>query len=147
VSTAAFLLGLERNGGHLFSVDIDPTCANIYTHPLWTFILGNSQTQVEEIKQRVGGNVDVLFIDGDHSYEAVAADLENYGSIVKERGLIILHDVEPSEEYLPLIIENNWFPHADPRRAYDEFLYRHPAWPNKIMPGHFGLGVIKKEPL
>jgi len=36
--------------------------------------------------------IDILFIDGDHSYEAVSFDLKNWGSKLKKTGYIILHD-------------------------------------------------------
>lgn len=37
--------------------------------------------------------IDVLFIDGDHSYEGVKGDFLVYGEFVKKGGLIILHDI------------------------------------------------------
>ena len=44
VSTAAFLLGVEKSGGHVYSVDIDPRCGALYRdHPQWTFIHANSK--------------------------------------------------------------------------------------------------------
>lgn len=39
--------------------------------------------------------IDVLFIDGDHSYEFVKAELEKYGPFVKKGGVILFHDYEP----------------------------------------------------
>jgi len=36
---------------------------------------------------------DVLFIDGDHSYEGAKQDFMVYGEMVKKGGLIILHDI------------------------------------------------------
>lgn len=39
-----------------------------------------------------GQDLDLLFIDGDHSYEGAKADFEMYGSFVKN-GIIALHDV------------------------------------------------------
>ena len=48
-STAAFLLGVEKNGGHVYSVDIGAHCAKLYEgHPQWTFIQENS-ANVESI--------------------------------------------------------------------------------------------------
>jgi predicted O-methyltransferase YrrM len=41
------------------------------------------------------GSVDLLFIDGDHSYDGVRADFENYAPLVKPGGLIAFHDVAP----------------------------------------------------
>jgi predicted O-methyltransferase YrrM len=40
------------------------------------------------------GSVDLLFLDGDHSYDGVRADFENYTPLVKPGGLIAFHDVE-----------------------------------------------------
>jgi predicted O-methyltransferase YrrM len=37
--------------------------------------------------------IDVLFIDGDHSYNGVRADFELYSSLVRPGGIIALHDV------------------------------------------------------
>lgn len=37
---------------------------------------------------------DVLFIDGDHSYEGVKQDFYMYRPLVKDNGVIILHDVK-----------------------------------------------------
>lgn len=39
------------------------------------------------------GVVDMLFIDGDHSYEGLKADFENYFGIVKKGGIIVIHDI------------------------------------------------------
>jgi predicted O-methyltransferase YrrM len=39
--------------------------------------------------------IDLLFIDGDHSYEGVALDYQMYASLVRPGGLIALHDVLP----------------------------------------------------
>ena len=36
--------------------------------------------------------IDILFIDGDHSYEVVRADLEAWLPKVKDRGFVVLHD-------------------------------------------------------
>jgi predicted O-methyltransferase YrrM len=42
-----------------------------------------------------GHPLDLLFIDGDHSYEGVKADFANYSSLVRPGGLIVLHDIVP----------------------------------------------------
>lgn len=38
---------------------------------------------------------DLLFIDGDHTYEGVKSDFEKYRLLVKDGGLIVFHDVVP----------------------------------------------------
>lgn len=37
-------------------------------------------------------DVDFLFIDGDHSYNGVRADFENYSGFVRSGGLVVFHD-------------------------------------------------------
>jgi cephalosporin hydroxylase len=39
--------------------------------------------------------LDLLFIDGDHSYEGVKADFANYNPLVRPGGLIVFHDIVP----------------------------------------------------
>ena len=65
-----------------------------------TLLLIESDSHAAAAKQRVlealGGNqLDFLFIDGDHSYEGVKQDLENFSSLVRPGGLIALHDIVP----------------------------------------------------
>jgi predicted O-methyltransferase YrrM len=40
-----------------------------------------------------GQPLDVLFIDGDHSYDGVRADFERYSPLVRSGGIVALHDV------------------------------------------------------
>jgi predicted O-methyltransferase YrrM len=45
-----------------------------------------------------GEPLDVLFIDGDHSYEGVRADFELYAPLVRSGGIVAIHDVNPDIE-------------------------------------------------
>jgi predicted O-methyltransferase YrrM len=47
----------------------------------------------EEVSDLVNGDVDFLFIDGDHTYEGVKQDFEMYSELVSEGGIIALHDI------------------------------------------------------
>lgn len=48
----------------------------------------------EKVKKWLGkSTIDVLFIDGDHSYQGVKADFENYSPMVRKGGLILFHDI------------------------------------------------------
>lgn len=42
-----------------------------------------------------GRPVDLLYIDGDHSFEGVAADFRLYTPLVRPGGLVVLHDIVP----------------------------------------------------
>ena len=49
-----------------------------------------------EIERTLGRRpVDLLFIDGDHSYDGVRSDYEAYGRLVRPGGLIAFHDIVP----------------------------------------------------
>ncbi|MBW2986398.1 class I SAM-dependent methyltransferase [Candidatus Woesearchaeota archaeon] len=45
---------------------------------------------IERLKDR---KIDVLFIDGDHTYEGVKKDFELYAPLVAKGGVIIFHDI------------------------------------------------------
>ena len=45
-----------------------------------------------------GRKADLLFIDGDHTYEGVKKDFEMYSPLVKNGGIIVFHDIVPGPE-------------------------------------------------
>lgn len=59
-------------------------------------IKGNSFSDetVKELESALSEKVDLLFIDGDHSYEGVKNDFLKYSKFVKSNGLIILDDFD-----------------------------------------------------
>lgn len=62
------------------------------------FIEGDSHDI--KIKERVvgllrGELIDFLFIDGDHSYDGVKCDFEFYYNLVRNGGIVALHDIVP----------------------------------------------------
>ena len=58
-------------------------------------ILGDSHLEEtkSKISEQVKGGIDVLIIDGDHSYEGVKKDFEMYSPLVNQDGLIFFHDI------------------------------------------------------
>lgn len=57
---------------------------------------GNSHetTLIAAVKDNnIYNDVDMLHIDGDHTYEGVKSDFENFKSLVKPGGIIVFHDV------------------------------------------------------
>jgi predicted O-methyltransferase YrrM len=59
----------------------------------------HESSTVHNIYRMVGKRgVDVLFIDGDHSYEGVERDYAAYSPLVREGGLVVFHDIVPGEE-------------------------------------------------
>lgn len=91
-STSALLLGVREHGGHVTSMDIEHCENEIPTldrpQPNWSFIQADST-----LYSWTGGPLDVLLIDGGHSYSNVKADMEIYIPLVNLGGLVLLHDV------------------------------------------------------
>lgn len=53
-----------------------------------------SKNMLNKLKKILNGKkIDFLFIDGDHSYEAVSYDFYTYKDLVKKGGIIALHDI------------------------------------------------------
>ena len=66
----------------------------------WKFFNGDSQTI--EMKEKVRNfcpKYDLIFIDGDHSYEGVKTDFNLYKDLLSDRGVILFHDVDPNHVF------------------------------------------------
>ncbi len=61
--------------------------------------------------------LDLLFIDGDHRYEAVKRDFDDWFSHVKKGGFILLHDSRKVPGSPPEAFDRGW---AGPTRLVDE---------------------------
>ncbi len=71
-----------------------------------------SEEAIEDLKLLLRGrSVDLLFIDGDHHYEAVKKDIELYAPLVGSEGLICGHDYDDSRRHCGLQV----------KRAVDEY--------------------------
>lgn len=90
VSTSALLAGIEQHGGYLCSVDVND-CGVFTGHPQWTFIQADTQKYGNSLKFIVPENLELLFVDGDHSYEGALFDLINFGEHAKR---IFVHDTD-----------------------------------------------------
>jgi predicted O-methyltransferase YrrM len=131
VSTNSFLYGLhdrtkEPKKRTLYSIDIEDrremADVDYDIKDNWKFIQADSTKMAWD-----KGEIDILLIDGDHSYEAVKADYNNFVSYIKTGGLILLHDV-------------SW-PKKGVQRFYEEL-----GSPGVILPlSPSGMAVIVKK--
>lgn len=94
-STTALLAGVEQTDGRLWSVDVAEHKAPdaVAKHPRWTF------TQGDSIDPHTFGYlpftaIDLLFIDTSHTLEQTTAELAMYGNLVRQDGLVVLHDAD-----------------------------------------------------
>lgn len=51
------------------------------------------ETQSRVARALQGAQLDLLFIDGDHTYEGVKLDFQMYSSFVKPGGIVAFHDI------------------------------------------------------
>ena len=94
-ATGAFLAGVEAAGGTVWSVDIDAQYANAWAdHPQWHFINADSLDKQKAFSAGMPQEIDVLFIDTDHTYDRTLNELKTWAPHVKPGGIIILHDTE-----------------------------------------------------
>jgi cephalosporin hydroxylase len=137
VSTAALLAGVERHGGHVWSVDLDDCSQVAAGHEQWTFIQGSSTDPGPVLGAAFGyadspsdtiGWITLLLIDTEHTYSQATAELALWGPHVAPGGHICMHDPET-------------FPGV--RRAAQEFAAAQ-GWPITIVLPCNGMAVIRR---
>jgi cephalosporin hydroxylase len=132
------MYAIVKERGHIMEIEGD-------TH---------SPYQIERIKNIVGKeSLDFMFIDGDHSYEGVKADFENFSGLVKKGGYIAFHDITDSDyhRFYGCFVEKFWKEIKD-NYLHWEFIDGNEYWhtaavqPNDMMkcPSKcMGIGVIQ----
>ena len=82
-----------HNNSNLFGSEYIKTKCN------FNYISGSSHDKntYDKVKNTLNGNkLDLLFIDGDHSYNGVKLDFNMYYDFVKDGGIIAFHDIHRS---------------------------------------------------
>jgi hypothetical protein len=107
--------------------------------PNFTFIAADSHLQ--ETRKRVStvfykNTIDFLFIDGDHSYEGVKKDYENYSPLVRPGGLIAFHDICEHSKESGCEVKKFW-DEVKVGKQYEEYISEPTNWG--------GIGLIVKE--
>ncbi|MBF0344480.1 MAG: class I SAM-dependent methyltransferase [Nitrospirae bacterium] len=103
-------IGFRRGGSHLIfreyfkkfiSVELNPRSLLMFVQnsvldERSEFIIGYSTSTpvVNKVKEIVGGRLDFVFIDGDHSFEGVKSDFLTYWPLLSNDGVLAIHDVD-----------------------------------------------------
>jgi hypothetical protein len=129
------LLGAEH-----IAIDINP---NARGNPE---IIGDSRAPetIEKLLTKLAGRpIDLLFIDGDHTYEYAKFEYENYGPLT--RHIIAFHDLVCTEKGIGVEVHRLWQEICAMEKKYClASFYRHND-SLTIWPGHeMGIGVIVK---
>jgi len=77
------------------------------THFYPRFIKETSENAFYDFFVRQDIKIDLLFIDGDHSYEGVKKDFELYSTILSDNGIIIIHDTDSEYEKTLIVSEDS----------------------------------------
>jgi len=84
---------------NLIGVDIDKNAGEFMKKSDKTTFFNLSTDEFIDIVMKTRMQIDLLFIDADHSKKAVYNDFKNFFPFVKPHGLILLHDTHPESEY------------------------------------------------
>jgi predicted O-methyltransferase YrrM len=58
----------------------------------------HSVSTLRKVKTIIGEHgIDLLFIDGDHSYQGIKKDFRMYSPLVRTGGIVVLHDIVPHD--------------------------------------------------
>ena len=111
--TVGMEIGFEKGGTHVIfreffdhfiSIDIDPRKFLVYLQNDFfdersEFIVGPSwhPAVVNKVAEVSGGQLDFIFIDGDHSYVGCRNDFVNYWPLLRVGGMIVLQDSHSSK--------------------------------------------------
>jgi predicted O-methyltransferase YrrM len=82
-----------------------------------------------------GEPIDVLFIDGDHTYEGVKQDFLMYAPMVANEGMIVFHDVSPHPNHPGVGVQKFW---AQVNGDKEEILNAPDTWG--------GIGFVRQWP-
>lgn len=128
VSTSALLAGVERHGGHVWSVDLED-CGTLFDTELWTFLQHDSRNAYEIMRHHIGLDtpIDLLLVDTEHVTEQTEIELLRWADYMRPGGTILLHDIET-------------FPGV--RRAVIEFCAKRGWYWTPILPCH-GMAVVE----
>lgn len=146
-SPVCFTLGLsDNNKGKCYF--IDPGKVDGYWHDPGNFNLLNTRFELNNrmihirktSQEVIAANlisepIDIFFIDGDHSYEGVKFDFDNFTHMVRPGGLILFHDS---------ITEGRGFTPWEVKKFLEAELFDSEAYENVTFPLAAGLSVFRK---
>jgi predicted O-methyltransferase YrrM len=101
---------------------------------------------LEAARAALGGRqVDMLFIDGDHTYEGVKQDFEMYRSLLRSGGVVAFHDIVPPSPNGPTPRSDNDLQGGEVSQFWDELRSTHEVFEfvEDWHSGRFGIGAIE----
>jgi len=122
--------GDEHSGLYGEEVFADVSAYNQIRYPSFSHLL--RMTFDEAVTHFVDESLDMLHIDGLHTYEAVAHDVHNWLPKIRPGGILLLHDIDVKENGFEV-----WRLWEELQVEFSTFTFNH----------HSGLGVLRKPGL
>ena len=98
----------------------------------------HDSSTLKKVKRILKKNkIDILFIDGNHSYKGVKKDFEIYSPLVRKNGIIAFHDIVEVPSESGVRVNKFW----NEIKEYYEYLEFVEDWNQ----GRYGIGVIYKK--
>jgi len=122
-STLAMAEAAKPIGGHVTTIDIEE-CKSA-KDLIFSKDLGEIVTFIKSDSLKIGyeSSLDLVFIDGAHTYAQVMAELKKYAWLVNIGGFIILHDIaNPAHPDVWEAI-NDWFLNAETCTQFQWYRY------------------------
>lgn len=148
-TTLPLLLAAKLNGGHVVSVDINPTSFKPpkELEQYWTFVQSDA---LEFLRDQVTIRFtpyDLVYIDDWHSYEHVKKELEYIDRLVSPKSVVLLHDLMYGN-YAPhyhsdLTLDKGQWANGGPYRAVAELDPQ--FWEFATLPYNNGLTLLRKK--
>jgi len=124
LNTARKLISLDLPGGRFgggYSSEKSRFYENFSQSKDYEFVRDNSHKEQTfgKVSSLCDGEVDFLFVDGDHTYSGVKKDFEMYSELVSDGGIIAFHDIVPHPDDQQVIEE---------RKKINDIEDRHLMW-------------------
>jgi len=106
-------------------------------------ILGDSHTTAtrDKVSRLLQGEpIDLLSIDGDHTYDGMKADYTLFAPLVREGGMIMISDIRPNATNPTIQSYRLWaeIRQQEPQHTYEEII-------NEPFSGRYSIGLLTKH--
>lgn len=144
-TTEPLLQAAELNGGHLWSVDLNPPSEFKTDSKNYTFVQSDSIEFLENWNPNK--KIDLIYVDDWHSYPHVKRQLELIDRYIGPRSIILLHDLMYGNTdpfyHTDLTLTDGQWGGGGPYRAVAELNPQFWEW--STLPWNNGLTILRKK--
>lgn len=124
----------------LHGVDMDETVSKFIKKSPKVNFYGKSTSDFSKHAKSINLQIDLLFIDADHSYDSVLNDFNSFFPMVRDNGIILIHDSYPKNKSFT---SKGYC--GDGYKAIEELGEKADNYEIVTIPIHPGLSIIRKR--